>query len=179
MAVNWNKLKPWNWFKKEQNQQASRLPVRRAEVVDHPLARLHEELDRVFEDVFRGFGLPAWRPFWSAPVWEGFRPSVDISENRKGYTIRVEVPGVEKEDLSVTVEDDTLVIAGEKKQEKEEDEGGYHCVERSYGAFRRLISLPADADQDKLEARFRNGVLTITIPKVEGARSAVREVTIQ
>lgn len=177
MALNWNKLKPWNWFKKEQPTQTTRLPIQRAEAVAYPLARLHEELDRFLDEAFRGFGWPTWRPAW--PAWEGFRPSVDIAETRRGYMIRVEVPGVEKEDLSVTIEDDTLVIAGEKKQEKEEEEGGYHCVERSYGAFRRLISLPADADQQRLEAKFRNGVLTITIPKIEGARSGVREVTIQ
>jgi HSP20 family protein len=174
--MNWNKLKPWNWFKKEQAAAASALPVRRGEYETHPWAALHAELDRLLAPFWRGFAGPVG-PEWSLESgW--LRPSVDISENRKGYTIRVEIPGVEREDIHLTLEDDTLVISGEKKQEQEANEGGYHCVERSYGAFRRLISLPADADQEKLDAKFRNGVLTITLPRREEAKSSAREIAI-
>jgi len=181
--MDWNKLKPWNWFKKEQTNEVASLPVRRADSLQHPLARLHDDLDRLFDSFFESWGLPSWgrlsRPGWPGPASSGFlRPSLDISENRKGYTLRVEIPGVEKEDVKLTLEDDTLLISGEKRQEKEDNDGGYHCVERSYGAFQRVISLPADADQDKLEAKFRNGVLTITLPRKAGVKSNAREIAI-
>jgi HSP20 family protein len=181
--MNWNKLKPWNWFKKEQNHESSQLPVRRADYSQHPLARLHDDVDRLFDSFFEGWGRPSLarmsRMGERGLLPSGFlHPSVDISENKKGYTIRAEIPGVEKDDVKLTIEDDTLLITGEKRQEKEDNDGGYHCVERSYGAFQRMISLPADADQDKLEAKFRNGVLTITLPRKPGVQSNAREITI-
>jgi HSP20 family protein len=181
--MNWNKLKPWNWFKKEQNQESSHLPVRRADYPQHALARLHDDVDRLFDSFFEGWGMPSLarmsRLGERGLLPSGFlHPSVDISENKKGYTIRVEIPGVEKDDVKLTIEDDTLFITGEKRQEKEDNDGGYHCVERSYGTFQRMISLPADADQDKLEAKFRNGVLTITLPRKPGVQSNAREITI-
>jgi len=182
--MNWNKLKPWNWFKKEQNNNGgASLPVRRTDYTGHPLAHLHEDMDRLFDSFLQGWGLPSLSRLMQLPevgTWGGglLRPRVDISENKSGYTIRVEIPGVEKEDIHLTIEDDTLVIRGEKRQEKEDNDGGYHCVERSYGAFQRMISLPADADQEKLEARFRNGVLTIKLPRVPGAASRAREIAI-
>ena len=178
-----NKLKPWNWFKKEQNPEASSLPVRRADYPHHPMARLHEDMDRLFESFFHGRGTPSL----SGPGASGergllssgfLRPSVDISEGKKGYTIRVEIPGVEKENVKLSIEDDTLLIRGEKRQEKEDSDGGYHCVERSYGSFQRMISLPADADQEKLDAKFRNGILTVTLPRLPGFKTQSREIAI-
>lgn len=181
--MDWNKLKPWNWFKKEQSNEAAMLPARRTEYPPHPLARLHDDLDRLFDSFFESSGMPSLarlsRPSWPGLASSGFlRPSVDIAENKAGYTIRVEVPGVEKEDVKLTIEDDTLLISGEKRQEKEGNDGGYHCVERSYGSFQRVISLPADADQERMEAKFRNGVLTITLPRKPGVKSDAREIAI-
>jgi HSP20 family protein len=181
--MDWNKLKPWNWFKKEQNNESSNLPVRRADHSQHPLARLHDDMDRLLDSFFESWGMPSLARMGRAGerglLPSGFlRPSVDISENKKGYTIRVEIPGVEKDDVKLTIEDDTLLISGEKRQEKEDNDGGYHCVERSYGSFQRVISLPADADQEKLEAKFRNGVLTLTLPRKAGVQSNAREIAI-
>lgn len=181
--MDWNKLKPWNWFKKEQsNDEAAMLPARRTNSPPHPLARLHDDLDRLFDSFFGGSGMPSLarlnRPSWPGLASGFLRPSVDIAENKTGYTIRVEIPGVEKEDVKLTIEDDTLLITGEKRQEKEGNDGGYHCVERSYGSFQRVISLPADCNHEKLEAKFRNGVLTITLPRKAGVKSNAREIAI-
>ncbi len=181
--MDWNKLKPWNWFKKEQSNESSNLPVRRADHAHHPLARLHEDVDRIFDSFLEDWRMPSLarigRLGERGVLSSGFlRPSVDISENQKSYTIRAEIPGVEREDVKLTIEDDTLLINGEKRQEKEGHDGGYHCVERSYGAFQRVISLPADADQEKLEAKFRNGILTITLPRKPGVKSNAREIAI-
>jgi HSP20 family protein len=173
--MDWKKIAPWNWFRKEQERD---VPVAR-----DPFAALRGELDRVFEDTRRRFGSggllpPAW-PRALGDAGAVLRPSLDISEGRKAYTIRVEVPGVEKGDLTLRVEDDTLLIRGEKRQEREESEEDYHCVERSYGVFERMLSLPADADPDGIDAKFRNGVLKVTIPKRAGAEQAGRTIEVR
>jgi len=180
--MDWNKLKPWNWFKKEQDSNSSSVPVARTDAPGLPMTRLHQEMDRLFESFLRSWGMPVLPDLGTnSSRWMSqslLRPSVDISENKDRYTIRVELPGVEKESLSLSVDDDTLVISGEKHQQKEESEGGYHCVESSYGSFRRLLSLPEDADQEKLDAKFKNGVLTITLPRLPQPENRGREIAI-
>ncbi len=105
-------------------------------------------------------------------------PKVDIAEESKHYTITVEVPGVEEKDIDVTIADGTLTIRGEKRHEQENRDRQYHRVERSYGAFQRVISLPNDSNEDAVEAKFKNGILTMTVPKNPGAKSAGRKVPI-
>jgi len=175
--MNWNKLNPWNWFRKEENDGGN-VPVQRADTPAQSLALMHGELDRLFDNWMRGFGFPTTLGRFDRLGTGLLKPSVDISENSKAYTIRAEIPGVEKEDIKIRLDGDTLVISGEKKQEKESEEGGYHCVERSYGSFRRTLCLPEDADADKLEAKFRNGVLTLTVPRLAESARPGREITI-
>jgi HSP20 family protein len=177
--MDWKKLNPWNWFRKEQQSNAGSLTVQpRSQAVD-PLMQLHHDMNQLLDSFLRGSGFPSLPGLPEKLPSSGFlRPSVDISENKKEYKIRIEIPGVEKEDIQLTLEDDTLIISGEKDIEKEDEEGGYHCVERSYGSFRRLISLPQDADQEKLEAKFRNGVLTVTLPRREGVESSVKRIAV-
>ncbi|PTY01411.1 Hsp20/alpha crystallin family protein [Verrucomicrobia bacterium LW23] len=189
--MNLEKLNPWNWFKKEEqpaNGSNSPVPVRQQQpgaggggLSSYPLMPLHQEIDRVFDSFLRGFGPPSLRR--DDLFGRGLsliKPHVDISENSKNYTIRVEIPGVEKEDINLSVEDDTLIISGEKRQEKEEEDGGgYHWVERSYGSFRRLISLPQDADREHIQAAFRQGVLTVTLQRLATtARSTARQIPV-
>ena len=158
--MDWKKIAPWNWFRKEQERGGQATAVRAAD----PLVALRDEMDRAFGEIFRRVGVGApWPSLAEAPAL--LRPSVDISEGRKAYTVRLEVPGVEKGDVILSIEDDSLLIRGEKRQEKEENEEGYHCIERSYGVFERVLSLPEDADSGGIEAKFRNGILKITIPK--------------
>ena len=161
--MDWKKLSPWNWLKNEQ-RGGHDLPVTRkpAEPSQHPVASLHQEIDRVFDQVFRGFGLSAL-PEWPALGQSLLKPSLDISENRDSYTISLEIPGVSKDDIQISVEDDSLIIQGEKREESERKEDEYHYTERHYGSFQRVLALPTDADADNLKASFRNGVLNITI----------------
>jgi HSP20 family protein len=115
---------------------------------------------RLFEDLFRDF--PA------AP--RGFVPAVELSENDSRYTITVEIPGVKKEDVHVDLRDGVLVIHGEKKSEREEKKERSRYLERSYGSFSRSFTLPADADADRLEASFKDGVLTLVVPRSEESK---------
>ena len=97
-------------------------------------------------------------------------PLVDISETEKGYLIKAELPEVEKENVKVTVENDVLVISGERKFETEEKDRKHHRIERSYGSFLRSFSLPDDADGAKVQAEFKNGVLRVNVPKSEESK---------
>lgn len=96
-----------------------------------------------------------------------FAPSIDISETEKQYVIDVEVPGMNKKDINLNVENNTLTISGERKFEKEEDNKQYHRVETHYGSFSRSFSLPENADYDSIKASYTNGILTITVDKSE------------
>lgn len=175
--MDWKKLSPWNWMKKEQG--SSPLPVvRREEVSTNPLLALHQEVDRLFADAMRGFRLSAW-PEVATLSEQMLKPSLDITESEKAYTIRVEMPGVNREDVSVSVEGDSLIVQGEKREEKVREEEHCHYTERSYGSFQRVLALPADADPDGLTARFRDGVLTVTVGRREGAAAETKRISIE
>jgi HSP20 family protein len=100
--------------------------------------------------------------------WE---PLADITEDDKEYIIKAELPDVKKEDVKVTVENGVLTIAGERKFEKEEKKKKYHRVERAYGSFVRSFALPDLADADKVKAEFKDGMLTVHVPKSERAKA--------
>jgi HSP20 family protein len=105
-----------------------------------------------------------------SPRAAGFVPAMDVSENDSHYTVTLEIPGVSKDDVQVELRDDTLVIHGEKKSEREEKKDRGRYVERSYGSFSRAFTLPADADAERLEASFKEGVLSIRVPRREAAK---------
>ncbi|MDR4483701.1 MAG: Hsp20/alpha crystallin family protein [Nitrospirales bacterium] len=173
-----NLLTPWNWFKKEEEQSQTVRSQNVSRPTEHPLARFHRDLDQLFDNVFQGFPLsPGGRENISR--WAGFiLPHVDIGEDKEQYTITVEVPGVAEKDIQLTLADGTLMIQGEKRSEQEDKNKHYHRIERSYGSFQRLLSLPTDADENTVEAKFRDGVLTITIAKDPQAKSPVRHIAI-
>ncbi|MDD5471727.1 MAG: Hsp20/alpha crystallin family protein [Sideroxydans sp.] len=98
-------------------------------------------------------------------------PSVDISETDDAYLIKGEIPGVKKEDVKVSVQDGMLTIQGERKMEKEEKNKKFHRVECSYGNFVRSFRMPDDADENKVKAEFKDGMLNVTLPKTEKAKS--------
>jgi len=109
------------------------------------------------------------------PEWT---PLVDISEDGKEYLIKAELPEVRKEDVKITMEDGTLTITGDRKQEKEENGKRYHRVERAYGTFARSFSLPDDASPAKVTADFKDGVLKVHLAKNEKARPQQVEVSV-
>lgn len=105
-------------------------------------------------------------------------PAVDISEDDKEYVIKAELPEVKKDDVKVMVQDGVLTIQGERKQEKEEKGKKYHRIERTYGTFVRSFTVPDDADQTKVMAEFKEGVLKVHLPKSEKAKPQAIEVKI-
>jgi HSP20 family protein len=174
-----NFLTPWNWFKKEEEQQVVRPQISgRNSGSSHPLMRLHNEIDQIFDQFYHGFPLFPLR--WPQERSKGgvIFPQLNIVENKNAYTITVDVPGVEEKDIELTVQEGTLTIRGEKQTEKEDQDNQYHRVERSYGSFQRVLSLPADAEEDKIEAKFKNGVLTITVTKNTKMTSSGRKIAI-
>lgn len=176
MNINIQKLSPWNWFKHE-NENASRVPVYRGDsdgglpalFGSDTLWNMHREVDRLFNSIFeRGGGLP--RLFERASGFGLLKPSVNIKETKKEYQISVEIPGVEEGDIALELSGNSLVIKGEKKQEKTQDDENYHWVERSYGSFSRTLALPADADLEAIEAKFKSGVLNVNVPRRQVAK---------
>jgi HSP20 family protein len=105
-------------------------------------------------------------------------PLVDVVEDEKEYSVKAELPEVKKEDVKITVQDDVLTMSGERTQEKEEKGKKFHRIERAYGSFSRSFTLPEDADASKISADFKNGVLTVHLPKSERAKPKSVEVKI-
>ncbi|NOZ54900.1 MAG: Hsp20/alpha crystallin family protein [Gammaproteobacteria bacterium] len=177
--MNFKKLSPWNWFKTEE-QQATALPTSRSDHFGFPVTRLHREIDHLFDDFFRGAGFPSLLeehlPVATAQL---LKPKLDISETDEKYEVRIEVPGVDKDNISIDIDNDTLTIRGEKKMEKENKSEKYHFIERSYGSFQRVLALPADADRDLIDANFKDGVLRLTITKNPDKQKTTKTIAIE
>ena len=107
------------------------------------------------------------------------KPTLDLSATDKEYTIAVEIPGVDEKDVKLEIANDILTIRGEKKHEKEEKDKNFYRVERSYGSFQRVLSLPEDADQEAVKATFKRGVLTISMPRKAMPQTDVRKIEIK
>jgi len=127
------------------------------------LNRIRDEIDRLFEDPFSL--LASGRSFFA-----GWTPSVDIYEDKDKMTVRAELPGMRKEDIEVSLDGNTLTICGERKQEEEHKEGESYRSERYFGRFQRSITLPTAADPGKIQASYKDGILTVTCPKSEEAK---------
>lgn len=169
--MNIVRLTPWNWFKRE-NDLGMNAPV------CHPrrhAGRAYDpfyEIDRVFDALMGLTKNSASNADGAQPAF--LRPSLDVTGNDKQYTVTVELPGVDEKDLRVEMENDSLRIFGEKKQEIEEkgegeNAGNYYRMERSYGSFQRVLNLPEDVDPSAITATHKDGVLSITLPRKEAA----------
>jgi len=132
-----------------------------------PLAVLRSEMDRMFE---RFFGEAPWSGTLANWAKWGWGPRLDLVESDKDVTVTVELPGVDPKGVDLEVTENTLVIRGEKKQEKEEKKRSYRHVERQFGSFERRVDLPAAIDAGQVEATFKDGVLTVKLGKNEAAR---------
>jgi len=175
-------LNPWNWFKHEENSARSdQVPsVRDANgnrsndtyfpADFHPAMRLHQEIDRLFDSAFAGFGFPSTRRLfdtsWADQQW--LRPNVDVAGDANKYEIKLDLPGLTEKDINIEVRGDTLVVKGEKQESVEDNKDKkFYRVERRYGSFQRTLSLPNDAAVDDISATLKNGVLTLEIPRRE------------
>jgi len=144
---------------------------------DSPFSALSRRMNRLFEDIFEDFGI---EPFgrWAERTGT-FLPRMDVTETDKEITVTAELPGLDEKDFEVTLEQDHLIIRGEKRVEHEDKGKDYHRIERSYGSFHRAIPLPCEVEQDKVEATFKNGVLKITLPKSATAVSSRKRITVK
>lgn len=132
------------------------------------LASLKQDMDRLFEHFFES----KWEEFPALGEWA---PRLDVSETKEAMVVKAEIPGMDPKDISVSLQENLLTIKGEKRQEKEEKEEKderYHRVERSYGAFARSVRLPVAVDGSKVNAAFKNGLLTVTLPKTPAAKGS-------
>lgn len=127
------------------------------------LGSLKHEMDRVFDRFLEG----RWDEIPGLGEWT---PNMDISETKDSLVAKVEVPGMDPKDIQISLQENLLTIKGEKRQEKEEKDEHYHRVERAYGVFTRSVRLPVAVDASKVTASFKNGLLTVTLPKTPSAR---------
>lgn len=133
------------------------------------LVNMQREVGRVFDSLFADVdGDGNYMASWS--------PRADVIENNEAYVIKTELPGVDKNDVKITLHENVLTFKGEKKQEKEENGKNFHRIERSYGGFERSFTLPAGVKNDKIDASYKDGILTITLPKAEQAKPKEIEV---
>ena len=171
--------------KTEEATTATPAPIRRD--VGHPLMNLRTEMDRLFDRFSVGF--PSFSTGRDLFDWEPFRrsgdefgiaaPHVDVSESDNGYEVVADLPGMDEKDINVELKDDVLILSGEKKEERQEKEKDYHVSERRFGSFRRSFQLRSQVDQNKTSATFKNGVLTITLPKTAEAQKKSRKIDIK
>jgi len=190
--MNLEKLKPWNWFKHEENGtgKGHQIPVSRSEAENLPLAgpgslmSLHRDMDRWFDDAFKSFGMPSLasnlepRGLPGAQLANFYRPQIDVSGDANCYEINLDVPGLTESDLSLEVKDDVLTIKGQKEERSEDKDKHYYRVERSYGSFQRTLVLPDDAISDEIIANLDKGVLRLEIPRRETANQEVKRISI-
>ncbi|MBK0398449.1 Hsp20/alpha crystallin family protein [Limibaculum sp. M0105] len=136
-----------------------------------PFTSLQREIERVFDDFSRGW------PFRQGAA--GLSPRVDMKETDGRVEITAELPGMEEKDIDVAITGRDVRITGEKKSETRREDGDYHLMERSYGRFARNLTLPFEPEADKVKATFRNGVLTLSVPKPAASRSDTRKIEVK
>ena len=159
-------LLPVSWSRR-------RIPVRR-ESSENPFYTLQREINRLF-DTFFG-------EFTPAPLEESFGtfyPRVDVKETNKEIKVIAELPGLDEKDIDITLQDDVLLLRGEKREEKHEEGEYFYHLERSYGSFYREIPLPTEVDTDRVEATFKKGVLTIRLPKKAEAERRAKKIPVK
>jgi len=163
-TMNLKSLIPW----KREDQSL----VRRSHD-DDPFLQMRRRMNGVFDEILGRS---------SSDLWNGandiFAPQIELSENGNEVRINAELPGLDEKDVEVTLSGDLLTIKGEKKHEHEEEKGDYYRTERSYGYFQRSVQLPRGVDADKASAKFKKGVLKVSIPKRAEAQSNRRRIEV-
>lgn len=156
---------PTRWFRRSGSEPVSRMSSGAMTRDNDPIERMHEQMNQLFDRFFGDTGWAMDRPRVNGSTGL-IQPQLDIFEADKEYRLSVELPGVERDDIDLSVDDDALVIRARKERRSEDvEQDRYHRVERSYGRFERMLTLPVDADTDKIGAELKNGVLEVTIPR--------------
>jgi HSP20 family protein len=167
--VDFRSLVPW--------REQSQAPASRGDWFD-PFMSFRREMDRMFDSFFDTFPDRSGRALTTVG-WSGITPAVDIAETDKELVFTAEVPGVSEKDVEVTLSGDLLTIKGEKKAEHEEKNGGYSYMERRFGSFSRSVRLPFKVEDEKIDAQYDKGVLTIHIPKPADMQKSVRRIEVK
>jgi HSP20 family protein len=166
--------------------KTEKMPAQAGVQMWRPFEGLRREVDRLFEDFDGGF----WRSPFRRPLFDiqPFRraeanfpamPAVDVTETDKAYEITAELPGIDEKNVEVKLANGNLTIKGEKQDEKEEKKKDYYLHERSFGSFERVFEVPDGVDADKIEASFKKGVLSITLPKSPEAQKAEKKIAVK
>ncbi len=142
-----------------------------------PIDSLQRRMSRVFDDMFSGFELGA--ATGTSEKLSAFAPKVALTEDEKRYKVTAELPGMNEGDIDISLTKDGLTLRGEKKEERESKEGGAYYSERTYGSFMRQFPLLVEVDEDKVEANFSKGVLTITLPKAAAAQKQTKKISVR
>ncbi len=164
--VDFKALVPWRSAK-------AQAPAAREHYLE-PFVAFRREMDRIFDDFFAGTA-----PRDPHSAWLGLTPAVDVSETDKEIVVTAELPGVTDRDIEVTLAGEVLTIKGEKRSQHEEKNGDSTYMERRFGSFSRSVRLPFDAGEEKLDAQFTNGVLTIRLPKPAELQRPVRRIEVR
>ena len=164
--ANLGSLIPW--------REKSNVPLRQDDRFD-PFFNFRREVDRMFDDFFNG-SFPRFSAFGS---FGSMSPTVDVDDNENELVITAELPGLDSKDFDITLSGDLLTIKGEKKDERDEKKGGTHYVERRFGSFARSIRLPFEAGDQKVEANYDKGVLTIRVAKPPELAKASRRIEVR
>jgi HSP20 family protein len=162
---------PTRWLRPTTSRPASGLKSTGFGASADPIDRMRDDMNRLFENFFGGAGWSMDTPaIGSSPAV--MQPELDIFESEKAYHLSVELPGVNRDDIDLSVDDDALIVRARKESvDKDVDDDQYHRVERRFGRFERMLALPADADGENVSAEFKNGVLEVTIPRLEDVES--------
>ena len=198
------KLKPWNWFKQEDDaskqipvskiDQSGPMPSHNRELYAPPnqamgsLMSLHQEMNRMFDDVWNSFGMPSeslfnrstelGRSLADKALLGDYRAKLDVAGSDNQYEVSIELPGLSEDDIQIELNDNTLTVKGQKEEVSENKDKQYYRVERSVGSFQRTLSLPKDADGDAISAKITNGLLEIQIPRKTLPKADVKRIAV-
>ena len=168
--MNFGSLIPWR-------DNKTQVPARREDYLD-PFVSFRREVDRIFVDFLSGFGGRRSSGLTSN-AWQDLTPTIDVEETDRELVVTAELPGLDDKDFEVTITGDMLTIKGEKKAEHEQRNGDAYYMERRFGSFSRSIPLPFEVKDEKVDARYDKGVLTIRVPKPADAQRAVRRIEVK
>lgn len=178
--MTWTDLMPWNRGKK------NKVPVHKREenplvrrVSEDPFESLHQEFNKILDDFCHALGWPGTSGLIRRGVTGGLLPRTEVVEGDEDLILTAELPGVDEKDVEVTIDRSELVIRGEKRSERQVKEDGRSWSESSVGSFQRVLALPEDVDLDRVEATFKNGLLTVTAPWKPQTRPSSRQIAVR
>ncbi|OMH25554.1 Hsp20/alpha crystallin family protein [Motiliproteus sp. MSK22-1] len=182
------KLIPWNWFKHEQPGAEASIPVKRddysSEFGKDPFEDIHREFDRLYQRLTQGWH-SSLAEHWPQPrrellggIHSTYRPKLNIESLEDRYQVTIDMPGLDADHTDVEVTGNLLVVKGHNNVEHEDKQSHFYRIERASGSFQRALTLPEDADCNGISAQIKNGLMTVTIPRVATAESTSRRIPI-